>query len=200
MYATVPFDKSTLFSVGRDMELLQYPNSILFRKCADVEIGDPAVVDLVKLMEKKLYEWNGVGLAASQIGILKKIAVIDLREEPRVLYVLINPRIIWRSMETEESNEGCLSLPLLRETILRHKSITLEYLNEAFMPKSIKRAEGLLSFCIQHEVDHLNGHLFIDHMSKLARSRAVQKFKKLREEFASQNAGEIAQENSEQSD
>jgi peptide deformylase len=176
------------------MELLKYPDSVLFRKCADVEIGDPTVADLLKKMESKLYEWNGVGLAASQVGILKKIAVIDLREEPRALYALINPRVTWKSMETEESIEGCLSLPLLRETILRHKSITVEYLDENFTPKTIQRAEGLLSICLQHEIDHMNGHLFIDHMSKLARARAIKKFKELQEGPSSQNTEVIAQE------
>ncbi|MDR2068079.1 MAG: peptide deformylase [Holosporaceae bacterium] len=177
------------------MELLQYPNPTLFRKCADVAVGDLASIELAHEMAAKLYEWNGIGLAAPQVGILKKIAVIDLREEPRVLYVLINPRITWRSVEVEESNEGCLSLPLLRETIFRHKTITLEYLDENFSPKVIQRAEGLLSFCIQHEIDHLNGHLFIDHMSKLARARVVQKFKKLREESVLPNTKAVSHEN-----
>jgi peptide deformylase len=177
------------------MELLQYPNPALFRRSVDMEVGDPTAADLIKEMTEKLYEWSGIGLAAPQVGILKRVAVIDLREEPRRLYVLINPRIIWRSVETEESGEGCLSVPLLRETIFRHKTITVEYLDENFSPQTIQKAEGLLSFCIQHEIDHMNGHLFIDHLSKSGRSQAIKKFKELQNEFMAQNTAEVAPEN-----
>jgi peptide deformylase len=163
------------------MELLEYPNPVLFKKCAEVKAGDPEAFQILDEMSKKLYEWNGAGLAAPQIGVLKKIVAIDIRDEPKRLYKMINPKVVWKSEELVESNEGCLSLPLLRETIIRHESVVVEYLDENFARQEV-HAEGFLACCLQHELDHLDGVLYIDHLSKLKRSRALKKFKKLQEE------------------
>jgi peptide deformylase len=163
------------------MELFKYPDPVLSKKCADVEIGDPEVLKILDEMSEKLYEWNGAGLAAPQVGVLKKIVVVDIRDDPPRLYKTVNPKIIWRSEELVESNEGCLSLPLLRETVVRHESIIVEYLDENFEKQEV-RADGFLSCCFQHELDHLDGLLYIDRLSKLKRSRAIKKFDKLQEE------------------
>ena len=160
------------------MKLIKYPDLILSKKCALIETEDCKAAKLLNEMAQKLYEWKGAGLAAPQIGVLKRMVVIDIRETPSLLYKLINPKIIQKSKEMIESKEGCLSLPLLQDTILRHKSVIVEYMNESF-EKCEVNATGFLSCCLQHELDHLDGVLFIDHLSKLKRSRAINRFKKL---------------------
>ena len=163
------------------MELKIYPDSILSKKCAEVLPGDPEVRGILKEMSRKLYEWNGAGLAAPQVGILKKIVVIDIRDEPPVLYQMINPKIIWKSEELIESKEGCLSLPELRETVIRHERVRVEYLDENFEQRFLEGSD-FLSCCLQHELDHLEGRLYIDRLSRLKKSRAIAKFKKLMSE------------------
>ncbi|MDR2107319.1 MAG: peptide deformylase [Holosporaceae bacterium] len=160
------------------MELRIYPDPILSEKCAKAEPDDSDIPKILEEMCEKLYQYDGAGLAAPQIGILKRIIVADVREEPRRLYKMINPVITWKSEETIESKEGCLSLPFLREKIFRHESITVEYLDENFIKQEIQ-AFGFLSCCLQHEIDHLDGILYIDRLSRLKKSRAIRKFKKL---------------------
>lgn len=163
------------------MELKIYPDLVLSKKCEDVELGDTSVIDILNQMSEKLYEWQGAGLAAPQVGILKKLVVIDIRDEPPTLYKMINPKIIWKSEELVDSKEGCLSLPKLRETVVRHEKVKVEYYDENF-EKKILDGDGFLSCCLQHELDHLDGKLYIDRLSKLKRSRSIKKFKKLQTE------------------
>ncbi len=170
------------------MELVTYPNPILSKKCEDVAIGDTSVKDILNQMAEKLYEWNGAGLAAPQVGITKKLVVIDIRDEPPTLYKMINPKITWKSKELVESNEGCLSIPFVRENVIRHESVTVEYLDENFQPQKITEATGFLACCLQHELDHLQGKLYIDRLSRLKRSRAIQKSQKLQQQAAEENA------------
>jgi peptide deformylase len=164
------------------VELIKYPNPVLFKKCFDAEMNDETT-SLLNEMSQKLYEWEGAGLAAPQVGILKRMVVIDTRETPQRLYKLTNPRISWKSEEMVESNEGCLSLPLLRDEISRHESVVVEYFDENFEKQEI-HATGFLSCCLQHELDHLDGILFINRLSKLKRSRALSRFKKLQLEMS----------------
>ncbi len=172
------------------MELRIYPDPILSKKCSDVKIDDHSIKGILNEMADKLYEWNGAGLAAPQVGILKKIVVIDIRDEPSTLYKMINPKIVWYSSDSiVESEEGCLSLPVLREKILRYQKVKVEYLNEDFK-KSELEAEGFLSFCLQHELDHLEGKLYIDHLSQFKRSRALKKFMKLQHSNLKENEDE----------
>jgi peptide deformylase len=163
------------------VELIKYPHPILSRKCADVERKEGKVSDILDEMSRKLYEWEGAGLAAPQVGIPKRMVVIDARETPAHLYKLVNPRMVWKSEEMVESNEGCLSLPLLRETVSRHESVTVEYLDENFEEREI-RATGFLSCCLQHELDHLEGILYVDRLSRSKKSSAIRRFKKLQTE------------------
>ena len=171
------------------MELKIYPNPILAQKCADVEIGDISVLPILEEMSKKLYEWEGAGLAAPQVGVLKKLVVIDIRSEPATLYKMINPKIVWKSEELIESREGCLSLPKLRETVVRHEKVCVEYLDKNF-EKQVIEGEGFLSCCLQHEIDHLSGKLYIDHLSRLKKSRFLSKFKKLQKEMKEEASGD----------
>ncbi|MDR1551129.1 MAG: peptide deformylase [Holosporaceae bacterium] len=164
------------------MNLVTYPSPILSKKCAEVKIGDMQAGEILGNMTDKLYEWNGAGLAAPQVGILQRIVVIDVREDPATLYRMINPRIVWRSEELVESKEGCLSIPRLLEKVPRHELVTVQYFDENFAEKEVY-ASGFLSCCLQHELDHLDGILYIDRLGRRKRSMAIQKFKKLQEEF-----------------
>lgn len=163
------------------MELKIFPDPVLAKKCKDVEIGDASAIAILNEMSEKLYEWEGAGLAAPQVGVLKKLVVIDIRDENSPLYKMINPKITWRSEELIESKEGCLSLPGLRETVERYEKVKVEYLDTNF-EKQIIEGEGFLACCLQHELDHLDGRLYIDRLSRLKRSRFVSKFRKLRKE------------------
>lgn len=163
------------------MELKIYPDPILAKRCADVEIGDKSVLPILEEMSKKLYEWEGAGLAAPQVGVLKKLVVIDIRSEHPTLYKMINPKIVWRSEELIDSREGCLSLPKLRATVVRHEKVRVEYFDENFEKQTVE-GEGFLACCLQHEIDHLSGKLYIDHLSRLKRGRFLSKFRKLQKE------------------
>ena len=163
------------------MELKIYPDPILAKRCADVEIGDESVLPILEEMSKKLYEWEGAGLAAPQVGVLKKLVVIDTRSEPSTLYKMIHPKIVWRSEELIDSKEGCLSLPKLRATVIRHEKVRVEYFDENFEKQTVE-GEGFLACCLQHEIDHLSGKLYIDHLSRLKRGRFLSKFRKLQKE------------------
>ncbi|MDR2724182.1 MAG: peptide deformylase [Holosporaceae bacterium] len=163
------------------MKLIKYPDPILSTKCAEVVNGDEKTSEILNEMSQKLYEWSGAGLAAPQVGILKRMVAIDIRETPSQLYKLINPQIVWKSEKMIESNEGCLSLPILRVEILRHESVVVEYLDDNFVKRRVT-ANGFLSCCLQHELDHLDGILYIDRLSKLKKSRAIKKFEKLQME------------------
>lgn len=163
------------------MELKIYPDPVLAQKCADVEIGDTGVLPILEEMSKKLYEWEGAGLAAPQVGVLKKLVVIDIRTEPATLYKMINPKIVWASKDMIDSKEGCLSLPGLRDTVSRHEKVRVEYFDINF-EKQIIEGEEFLACCLQHEIDHLSGKLYIDHLSRLKKSRFLSKFRKLQHE------------------
>ncbi len=142
------------------------------------EISDE-IRALVADMFETMYEAPGIGLAAIQIGVPSRVIVMDLSKreaqaEPRVF---INPEIVWSSQETSPYEEGCLSIPDVHEDVERPSRVRIRYLDlDAKQQES--DAEGLFAICIQHEVDHLNGVLFIDHISKLKRERIIKKFTK----------------------
>jgi peptide deformylase len=167
------------------MNILTYPNPILRKRSADVKVGREDLSTILDEMYKTMYEANGCGLAASQVGLLKKIVVIDIRDEAHPAYRLINPRIVWKSNELVESEEGCLSLPLLRRVIKRHERVSVEYQDESFNRHLIDNADGLLAICLQHELDHLQGKLFIDRLSKSERLRAIRELQKLQQQMSS---------------
>ena len=153
------------------------------------KISDP--VEKIGINEKKLindlfqtmYESKGIGLAATQVNIHKRIIVIDVSENKDKKIFLINPEIISLSDDIDTMEEGCLSVPGFYETVSRPKTVKVSSLN--YDGKQIEiEANGLLSTCIQHEIDHLNGKLFVDHISSLKRSRIEKKITKLKKEGA----------------
>lgn len=150
-------------------------------------ISEPVVnfdADLRKFaddMLQTMYEAPGIGLAAIQVGVPRRMLVIDLakrEESPPNPMIFINPEITWRSKETSVYEEGCLSIPDYYEDVTRPEKIRLTYTDEHNKPHEIE-ADGLLATCLQHEIDHLNGVLFIDYLSKLKRDRVMKKFTKL---------------------
>ncbi|MDB5592551.1 peptide deformylase [Enterovirga sp.] len=126
-----------------------------------------------------MYDAPGIGLAAIQIGIAKRLVVIDLakKDEERCPVVLVDPEITWSSEERRVHEEGCLSIPEYYEEVERPDRIRYRY--RTLEGESVEQeADGILATCIQHEIDHLNGVMFIDHLSRLKRSRAIKKFEK----------------------
>jgi peptide deformylase len=151
----------------------------------DVETVDAEIRKLVGDMADSMYEADGIGLAAIQIGVAKRVVVIDLdqKEGNKNPRAFINPKILWASEEMAVFEEGCLSVPEIWDDVERPASIKCEYLDRDGN-KQILEADGMLATCLQHEMDHLNGVLFIDHLSRLKRSMAIKKLtkaKKLKE-------------------
>ena len=160
-------------------KILIEPDPILRKKCSPLEKVDDQTRKLMKDMLETMYKAPGIGLAAIQIGILKRIVVIDISkdEEKKSPLFLINPEITFRSKKTSVYEEGCLSLPGQFAEIERPAECHLKYLDFDGKTKELK-ADGLLSTCIQHEVDHLNGILFIDYLSKLKKNMIIKKLLK----------------------
>jgi peptide deformylase len=128
-----------------------------------------------------MYAAPGIGLAAVQVGVLKRMLVIDLakREEtPPNPQIFINPEVTWSSHDRSVYEEGCLSIPEFYEDVTRPASVRVSYLDIDGKPQEVE-ADGLLATCLQHEIDHLNGVLFIDYISKLKRDRVLKKFTKM---------------------
>jgi len=131
-------------------------------------------------MLETMYDAPGIGLAAIQIGTSKRVVTMDLakKEEPKNPQVFINPEIVWSSDEKAVYEEGCLSIPEIYSDVERPAQVKVKYLDLEGELHEIE-ANGLLSTCLQHEVDHLNGILFIDHLSRLKRERIIKKFTKV---------------------
>lgn len=162
------------------LEVLIYPDKRLLTAARPVEHVDEHVRSIAESMIVTLYKEEGVGLAATQVGIPLRMLAVDTTEEKQSAQILINPEITERHGEVV-SSEGCLSFPGLYIEVLRAEKIVITATNLNNQPIHIE-AEGLLSRCLQHEVDHLDGVVFIDHLSSLKRSRAEKKFfKQLKE-------------------
>ena len=145
----------------------------------EVAVVDADVRRLADDMLESMYAAEGIGLAAIQIGVPKRILVMDLarkdaRQEPQVF---VNPKILWTSNEKAICQEGCLSVPDIWEEVERPAQIRAEYLDRDGCLQSLE-AEGLLATCLQHEIDHLEGVLFVDHLSRLKRTMALKKLAK----------------------
>jgi peptide deformylase len=160
-------------------EILTVPHPVLKQVSQPVEAVDDELRALMDDMLETMYDAPGIGLAAVQIGVPKRVIVMDLArqdEEPQPRY-FVNPEILWRSEETQLCEEGCLSIPDVYDEVERPTRVRLRYLD--YNGKQVEEeAEGMYAVCIQHEMDHLQGILFIDHLSRLKRDRAVQKVKK----------------------
>ncbi len=160
-------------------EILTVPDPRLKQVSTPVEGVDDALRALMDDMLETMYAAPGIGLAAIQVGVPKRVIVMDLAREgePPAPRFFVNPEIVWASEETAPYEEGCLSVPDIYDEVERPARVKLRYLN--YQGDQVEEdAEGLFAVCIQHEMDHLAGVLFIDHLSRLKRDRAVAKVKK----------------------
>ncbi|MFL6796330.1 MAG: peptide deformylase [Xanthobacteraceae bacterium] len=160
-------------------DILILPDKRLRQVSEPVVNIDAALRALVDDMFETMYEAPGIGLAAIQIGVPKRVVTMDLakKEEPKQPQVFINPEVIWRAEEKGAYEEGCLSIPEFYEEVERPAQVRVKYLDLDGRTHEIE-GTGLLATCLQHEIDHLDGVLFIDHISKLKRDRVIKKFAK----------------------
>jgi len=160
-------------------DILIIPDKRLRLKSEPVKAVDKTLRALIDDMFETMYAAPGIGLAAIQIGEARRVVTMDLakKEEPKQPQVFINPEVTWSSDEKAIYEEGCLSIPEYYEEVERPKSVRVKYLDRDLKPQEIE-ADGLLATCLQHEIDHTNGVLFIDHISKLKRDMVMKKFKK----------------------
>jgi peptide deformylase len=161
--------------------VLVAPDPRLKAKSKPVARVDKALRELMDDMLETMYAAKGVGLAAVQIGVPKRVIVMDLAKEgePAAPRFFVNPEILWRSEERARCEEGCLSVPDFYEEVERPARIRARYLDYDGSTREIE-AEGMLALCLQHEMDHLEGILFIDHISKLKRDIILRKLVKSR--------------------
>jgi peptide deformylase len=161
------------------VEIVAYPDAILKKKAEPVGHIDQGIQDLIENMGELMYKASGIGLAANQVGVAKQVFVFDLdyREKDRNLNVLINPTIVLAE-EKIEFEEGCLSVPDFLAKTTRRKYLKVKGLDRNGKPIDIE-AEDLLAICIQHEIDHLNGTLILDHVSHLKRNLYKRRMEKL---------------------
>ena len=165
----------------RKVRLLGDP--VLRTEAEDVEAYDDDLRALVRDMFETMYHEEGIGLAAPQVGISKRVIVLDLRREDHddEPIALVNPRLTWKSTETAKQTEGCLSIPGLEEIVERPAKVRVEARDPEGEPIELE-ADELLARALQHEIDHLDGILFLDRVSALKRRMLLRKWKKLEEE------------------
>lgn len=178
------------------LEILEIPDPRLRDVAKPIDTVDDSVRQLAADMLETMYDAHGIGLAATQLGIDKRILVIDLQERVREdedgegegevvrdPHVVINPELLWVSDETAIYNEGCLSIPEQYAEVERPARCRVRWLDETGASHE-EELDGLMATCMQHEIDHLNGVLFIDHISRLKRNMVVKKLEKMRKKAA----------------
>ena len=158
------------------LNILQYPDERLHTVAQPVAKIDERIQTLIQDMFETMYEARGIGLAATQVDVHERIVVMDLSEEKNEPRVFINPVITHKNGETTYE-EGCLSVPGIYDTVTRAEQVTAEALNEKGEAFTLE-ADGLLAICIQHELDHLMGKVFVEHLSQLKQNRIKTKLKK----------------------
>lgn len=164
------------------LDIVLHPNDVLRTQCTPVAAMNDQLDQLLNDMFDTMYAAEGVGLAATQVGQTQRFCVVDVSEEGNQPLVLINPEII-DSKNSIIWKEGCLSIPEIYAEITRPKNILVRALDRDFKPIEFE-ADDLLSICIQHEIDHLDGKLFIDYLSPLKRRRLMDQYRKLQKEKA----------------
>ena len=159
--------------------LIILPDPILRQVSTSLEAINDETRRLAEDMLETMYDAPGIGLAAIQIGVPKRVIVMDIAgpDEEKAPRYFVNPEIVWSSEDTAPYEEGCLSIPDIYDEVERPARVKLKYLNYQG-EEVVEDADGLFAVCIQHEMDHLEGVLFIDHLSRLKRDRAVAKVKK----------------------
>jgi peptide deformylase len=167
------------------LTVLHYPDPRLHKVAKPVAAVDDRVRKIVADMAETMYHAPGVGLAATQVDIHERIIVIDVSEEQDQLMVFINPELVWSSSEKKSWREGCLSVPEFYDEVERPDRIRVKALDVSGKPFELE-ADGLLSVCLQHEMDHLLGKVFVEYLSFLKRNRISLKMKKRAKELVGQ--------------
>lgn len=163
------------------LPILCFPDPRLHTVAKPVQAVDARIQALVADMLETMYDANGIGLAATQINVHERVVVIDVSEERDQPLVLINPEITWASAEKKVGDEGCLSVPGIYDGVERSEKVHVQALNAQGESHTIE-AEGLLAICIQHEMDHLMGKVFVEYLSPLKRNRIKTKLLKQQKE------------------
>jgi peptide deformylase len=158
------------------MPLVLLPQAVLRQVAQPVDDITDDILQLANNMAETMYAAPGIGLAANQVGLLKRVIVMDCArdDEPPALWKMINPEIIWLSEENTKMEEGCLSIPGHNAEVVRPSEVHVSYLDIEGQKQEMQ-ATGLLAACVQHEIDHLNGVLFLDHLSRLKRDMIMRK-------------------------
>jgi len=164
------------------LSILRYPDPRLHTVAKPIAAVDDRLRRLADDMLETMYDADGVGLAATQVDVHERLLVMDVSEERNQPLVLINPELVARSEEMMEGEEGCLSVPTIYDKVMRHKKVTVQALDRDGHTFQFD-AEGLLAVCVQHEMDHLAGKVFVEYLSPLKRERIKTKLvKKARED------------------
>lgn len=158
------------------LPILRFPDVRLRKVAAPVSQIDDGIRKLAADMAETMYEAPGIGLAATQVDVHQRVVVIDTSEEKNDLRVFINP-VIEQSDGSAEGEEGCLSVPGIYDKVVRSERVKVTYLDLDGKPQTLE-ADGLLAVCLQHELDHLNGKVFVDHLSQLKQTRIKSKLQK----------------------
>ena len=164
------------------LDIITLPDRKLRMKSAPVERVDDDLRKLMDSMLETMYDAPGIGLAAIQVNVPRRVVTIDVAQredetaKPDPLF-LINPEILWKSDDLAVAEEGCLSIPEYFAEVERPASVRISYVDRDGKPQELE-ADGVLAVCLQHEIDHINGKLFIDHLSKLKRDMVIKKFAK----------------------
>jgi peptide deformylase len=167
------------------LNVLSYPDPRLHKVAKPVATVDARIKKIVADMAETMYEAPGVGLAATQVDIHERIVVIDVSDDQNELMVFINPEIIWASPEKKTWREGCLSVPEFYDEVERPAQVKVKALDLHGKEFEVE-ADGLLAVCLQHELDHLQGKVFVEYLSLLKRNRISQKMKKRSKELLGQ--------------
>jgi peptide deformylase len=161
------------------LSILQYPDPKLHTLARPIAAVDARIQSLVQDMLETMYDANGIGLAATQVDVHERLVVIDVSEERNEPLVLINPEIVWASEERIVNDEGCLSVPGIYDGVERSTQVRVSAMDAEGALRTLE-AEGLLAVCIQHEMDHLKGKVFVEYLSPLKRNRIKNKMLKTR--------------------
>lgn len=165
------------------LTILQYPDPRLHTVAKPVREVDARIKQLVADMLQTMYEASGIGLAATQVDVHERVIVLDISEQRDEPLVLVNPEIAWASEEKQVNDEGCLSVPGIYDGVERASRVKVSALDEHGHSRTIE-AEGILAVCIQHEMDHLKGKVFVEYLSPLKRNRIKTKMLKAQREAA----------------
>ena len=160
------------------LSILNYPDKRLHKVAKPVAAVDDRIRKLVADMAETMYAAPGIGLAATQVDVHERVIVIDVSDARDDLRAFINPEIVWASDERKIAEEGCLSVPGIYDGVERSERVRVRALNEKGEPFELE-ADGLLAVCIQHEMDHLMGKVFVEYLSPLKQTRIKTKLKKL---------------------